>query len=74
MIEDLRRQGINLLAVGSWADPAYWGENRTRLLNRAKIVLNLQRYPGALSASLEYPTGLQAAHVSRVSPSQAGLS
>jgi len=49
LIEGLRRQGINLLAVGSWSDPAYWGENRTRLLNRAKIVLNLQRYPGALS-------------------------
>ncbi|HEV8712229.1 MAG TPA: glycosyltransferase [Candidatus Binatia bacterium] len=49
LLEDLRRQGINLLAVGSWSDPAYWGENRTRLLNRAKIVLNLQRHPGELS-------------------------
>jgi glycosyltransferase involved in cell wall biosynthesis len=49
LIKRLRQQGINLLAVGSWSDPALWGENRTRLLNRAKIVLNLQRYPGQFS-------------------------
>jgi len=49
LIEGLRRQGISVFAVGSWSDQASWGENRTRLLNRSKIVLNLQRYPGALS-------------------------
>lgn len=45
----LRRSGINLATKGSWSDPACWGENRTKLLNRARIFLNLQRYPGELS-------------------------
>ncbi|MGB7062226.1 MAG: glycosyltransferase [Candidatus Zixiibacteriota bacterium] len=45
----LRRSGINLIAKGSWFDPDLWGENRTKLLNRTKIFLNLQRYPGELS-------------------------
>ncbi len=49
LIRQLRQQGIELSAVGSWSDPAYWGENRTQLLNRTKIILNLQRYPGQLS-------------------------
>jgi len=49
LIAQLRRQGINLLAVGDWSDPSYWGENRTRILNRAKIILNLQRFPGQMS-------------------------
>lgn len=49
LIGQLRQQGINLVAVGDWSDPAYWGEDRTRLLNRTKIVLNLQRFPGQMS-------------------------
>ena len=49
LVRRLRRSGVDLLALGAWADPAYWGENRTRLLNRAKIFLNLQRYPGDLA-------------------------
>lgn len=49
LIRRLRQQGIALSAVGSWSDSAYWGENRTQLLNRTKIVLNLQRYPGQFS-------------------------
>jgi len=49
MIKRLRRGGVNLLAMGDWSDPACWGENRTRLLNRTKIFLNLQRYPGDLA-------------------------
>jgi len=49
LIKRLRRSGVNLLAMGSWTDPAHWGENRTRLLNRTKILLNIQRYPGELS-------------------------
>ncbi|MGB2769661.1 MAG: glycosyltransferase [Candidatus Zixiibacteriota bacterium] len=47
----LRRSGINLIAKGSWFDPDLWGENRTRLLSRTKIFLNLQRYPGELSGA-----------------------
>jgi hypothetical protein len=38
-----------LVARGSWFDPTNWGEERTRLLNRTKILLNLARYPGELS-------------------------
>jgi hypothetical protein len=49
LIKRLRRNGVNLVALGDWSDPAYWGENRTRLLNRTKIFLNLQRYPGDLA-------------------------
>jgi hypothetical protein len=45
----LRRSGIDLLTKGSWHDSVYWGDNRTRFLNRTKIFLNLQRYPGELS-------------------------
>jgi glycosyl transferase family 1 len=49
LIKRLRRGGVNLVAVGDWSDPAYWGDNRTRLLNRTKVFLNLQRYPGDLA-------------------------
>jgi hypothetical protein len=51
LIKRLRQRGVNLLAMGSWFDPACWGENRTRLLNRTKIFLNVQRYSGNLSGS-----------------------
>jgi hypothetical protein len=49
LIRRLRRRGVDLLTMGSWSDPACWGENRTRLLNRTKILLNIHRYPGELS-------------------------
>ena len=49
LFRKLRRSGINLITKGSWHDPDLWGENRTRLLSRTKIFLNLQRYPGELS-------------------------
>jgi hypothetical protein len=42
----LRRAGIELMAVGDWHDPRYWGDERTRLLNRAVITLNINRFPG----------------------------
>lgn len=47
----LRRSGVDLVAKGSWSDPHDWGENRVELLNRTKIFLNLQRYPGELSGA-----------------------
>jgi hypothetical protein len=46
----LRRDGLDVHAVGSWSDPAYWGENRVRLINRAKVLLNVPRSPGQLPA------------------------
>jgi len=49
LVHGLRRQGIEVVACGDWSDPAYWGEERVRLLNRAKIVLNLGRFAGEFS-------------------------
>lgn len=46
LLSQLQQHKVNLMAVGDWSDPAYWGEKRTRLLNRTKIFLNVQRYPG----------------------------
>jgi hypothetical protein len=42
----LRRAGVDLTAVGDWKDPRYWGDQRTRLMNRAVITLNLNRFRG----------------------------
>lgn len=50
-VKRLRRCGINLLAAGDWFDPACWGEERTRLLNRSKIFVNIQRFPGQFSGA-----------------------
>ncbi|MDQ5821312.1 MAG: hypothetical protein M3540_07730, partial [Actinomycetota bacterium] len=33
----LRRAGIRVETVGSYSEPAFWGESRTELVNRAKI-------------------------------------
>jgi hypothetical protein len=49
LLKALHRQGINLVTRGSWSDPALWGDDRTRLLNRTRIFLNLQRYASDLS-------------------------
>ena len=46
VLRRLRRDGLDVLAVGSWTDPAFWGDSRTRLLNRVKILLNVARAPG----------------------------
>jgi len=46
LIAHLRRVGIKVQTKGSWHDSDTWGENRTLLLNRTKILLSLQRYPG----------------------------
>jgi hypothetical protein len=50
LLRYLRRQGVAVTVNGSWHDPAFWGERRTELLNRTKIVLSLQRYPGKIAA------------------------
>jgi hypothetical protein len=49
LLKQLRRRGVDIVARGNWFDPANWGEERTRLLNRTKILLNLARHPGELS-------------------------
>jgi hypothetical protein len=47
----LKRKGVNVLAKGNWTDPACWGDERTKLINRANIFLGLQRRPGKLSGT-----------------------
>ena len=53
----LRRKGLEVTAVGSWSAPEYWGTQRTRLLNRAKVMLNISRHPGDL-ADLRFILGM----------------
>jgi hypothetical protein len=48
VLRSLRRRGVPVQVAGSWSDPAFWGAARTRLLNRVKIMLNLNRNPGDL--------------------------
>jgi hypothetical protein len=47
----LRRTGVDVRAIGDWNDPACFGEARTALLNRTKILLNLARHPAMLSGA-----------------------
>lgn len=49
LIHRLRRDGVDIEVVGSYENDAYWGESRTRFLNRTKILLNLHRFPGDLA-------------------------
>jgi hypothetical protein len=48
-IRYLRSQGVNVEALGSWKAGESWGESRTRLINRSRIFLNVQRHPGQYS-------------------------
>ncbi len=49
LVRQMRRAGIEVRTEGSWNDCSGFGENRTRLLNRAKILVNLLRQPGDFS-------------------------
>lgn len=57
ILHSLRARGIAVQVAGSWSDPSFWGASRTRLLNRAKILLNLQRNAGEL-AGLRFILGM----------------
>lgn len=46
VIESLRRRGISVETVGDYFDPACYGDTRTRLLNRSRILVNVLRDPG----------------------------
>lgn len=48
-IRFLRSRGVRIEATGSWTSRDTWGEGRTRLINRARIFLNIQRHPGQYS-------------------------
>ena len=52
LLERLDREGIEVTVRGSWhKEPkGLWGEERTRFLNRTKIVVHLQRYPGKVAS------------------------
>jgi Glycosyl transferases group 1 len=49
-LERLRRAGIRVEVRGDYFDPALWGEHRTELLNRTKIMLSLSRFPGTFGS------------------------
>jgi len=48
-IDRLRKSGVDVVAAGDWNDPAYWGENRSQLINRARVFLGIPRHPGKLA-------------------------
>jgi hypothetical protein len=52
LLKQLRRDGIDVMVRGSWhkGGGALWGEERTRFLNRTKILVHLQRYPGKVAS------------------------
>lgn len=49
LVAELGEAGVHVRTEGSWHDGAAWGDERTRLLNRTKILLNLPRHPGEFS-------------------------
>ena len=49
VVRRLRRAGLDVLAVGGWTKPEFWGHERTKLLNRTRILLNVGRFPGQMS-------------------------
>lgn len=52
LLDQLRRDGIDVTVRGNWhkGDGALWGEERTKFLNRTKILVHLQRYPGKVAS------------------------
>ena len=51
VLRGLRRKGVEVVNLGSWTDPALWGEQRAELLSRVKILLNLSRNPGQFAGT-----------------------
>jgi hypothetical protein len=49
ILRRLRREGIEVKVLGDYSDPQLWGESRTKLLNRAKIMLHIPRLEGHCS-------------------------
>jgi hypothetical protein len=45
----LRKAGIRVQTKGDYFDPSLWGESRTRLINRTKIMLSVSRFPGTFA-------------------------
>jgi hypothetical protein len=51
IIRRLESLGVRVLVKGDWHDPSCWGESRTQLLNRTKILLNFPRTEGEMSGA-----------------------
>jgi hypothetical protein len=49
VVRRLRRAGLEVRAVGGWEKPEFWGDERAKLLNRTRILLNIGRFPGQMS-------------------------
>jgi hypothetical protein len=49
ILRSMRRAGLDVVSAGAWGEKGLWGEERTRTLNRTRILLNLGRHPGELS-------------------------
>jgi hypothetical protein len=49
ILRRLRREGIEVKVLGDYSDPQLWGESRTKLLNRTKIMLHIPRLEGHCS-------------------------
>jgi len=49
LIRRLEAAGISVVSKGSWSDPSLWGQARTELLNRTRILINLPRTAGEFS-------------------------
>ena len=51
IFRQLEREGLPVRTIGSYSDGTYWGDARTEIHNRAKIVLNVPRHPGLMAES-----------------------
>jgi hypothetical protein len=49
ILRRLRSEGVEVTVLGDYADPDLWGESRTALLNRTKIMLHIPRLEGHTS-------------------------
>jgi hypothetical protein len=49
ILRRLRRDGLDVLTLGNYSDPQLWGESRTELLNRTKVMLHIPRLEGHCS-------------------------
>lgn len=48
VVRHLREAGVPVMTAGDYSDPSLWGESRTELVNRVKIMLSVGRFPGTL--------------------------
>jgi hypothetical protein len=45
----LRKAGVHVETKGDYFDASLWGESRTQLINRTKIMLSISRFPGTFA-------------------------